>query len=296
MSRPSRVARTQGGPQLEGSTEPVAERSAPGREPTKQHFLRHFAATSFDQQPAYVREWGPLVLPPSRPQDVRYRSCGSEEHFRDVFESLSPFLKLQAEGGGDVLIGGRTTRIRLAGYRALTQIATFEVYQAAICTLIDLFLSPVPALNPKAGFSLGDLQSSAPARIRSIWEERTLSSPKTLGDAVDTTFELLLWAASPSAPHLEIVDQEAGKPVYWHVDRGILGAICLQAVSAVADGAVARSCENCGSLFLRRDGDAVERHTDRQGRKYCTKRCVLTAAQRAYRTRTRRRLNAGGGY
>lgn len=274
-----------------GSSAFFCETTIPGEEKPHplgaEHFLRKFAPVTLDNQAKYVYDWGPLVLP-KEADDIWIQHCSPERHARLIFQLLATFERPYTNGTRSFVVGSSEMAEEVSAFELKEQIAVFSVYQAVIRTLTEFFLNPDSQNSLRPGFTHDDLLSSTPAPVVKIWKEQDLPTPDSVGEAVETTLALLARACSPSAPHLEICDTESQNAPYWHIERGILGAICLQAVSAVADKALARSCDYCGTLFLRRDGDSLLSHTYRAGRKFCSTKCAQASAQKAYRERKRR--------
>ncbi len=253
----------------------------------REHFLREFLPVAPDQRPAYLRQFGPLQLP-HPPRDVWITQCSPKpQHRPEVSGLLEHRRRVQPREGGQFEIEGW----QLTGFGVQSQVITFDVFQAVLDTLVQLVLSDDPRTSLRHGFGAERLQSAPPAGVIRAWRDRNLPTPTTVGEVLDTTLALLMWAASPSAPHLEIRDESDERGGFWQVGRGILGSICLQAIQAVADQVPVRPCHRCGRLFLRQESDRHRRFGSQGTRrvKFCTDRCALASAQQAYRARRRQR-------
>ena len=154
-------------------------------------------------------------------------------------------------------------------------------------TLNDLVLEDRPD-SLRCGFDAAELDAAPPRSVVKAWRQRGLPDPSTVAQALDTTFGVLLRGTSGSAPHLEVLPERDGDIRFWQLGRGILGAICLQAVHAVSDGVPVRPCARCGRLFQRQDEGQVSPRSQGTTRvRFCSDRCARAQAQQRYRERRR---------
>ncbi len=254
-----------------------------------EYFLRRFVGLTPNGHVDFAREWGPLDLP-HHPRDLWGDLCSEGSHLAQIEDHLSQAEAAFPNNGKAFLVGEGRSQIRVQGFVIETQSLAFGVFQAVIGTLIELLLRDDRVWTMRYGFSTADLSRPTPREVRSIWEERGLPVPGEMGEALDTTIGILARASSGSGPHLEVRSRDSGDAGFWMLGRGVLGALALQALRAASDSVPARTCQRCGELFLRQDGQRHTWHTQGSRRvKYCSDRCARASAQKAYLERRRRR-------
>ena len=96
-------------------------------------------------------------------------------------------------------------------------------------------------------------------------------------------------------PHVTLgLQDERIKPWAQH-HVGLFAALCVQFVNHVIEGSKYKTCENCGTWFVRQVGRAHKGQHRRSGVKYCSHHCAKAASERnRYRKRVRG-MNATGG-
>jgi hypothetical protein len=278
---PDRIAGSAIFVDITGTREPVRI----GRE----YFLRTFASLSQAEQVDFVFRWGPLDVG-EQPQDLWFSSLAPlrGSHLDHVDDLINGAKWRHPADGQSFPVGGPGAQLTLEGFAIEVQDLAFRVYQAALATLIEMILGDRPE-SLRYGFDAADLDAAPPRAVIQAWRERGLPDPSTVAQALDTTFGVLLRGTGGSAPHLEVRPEEGGGIPFWRLGRGILGAICLQAVHAVSDGVPVRPCARCGRLFQRQDEGQVSPRSQGTTRvRFCSDRCARAQAQQRYRERRRR--------
>lgn len=265
----------------------VTEKRVPAVLPPE-YFLRRFRSWPAEKLFQFLREWGPLDIP-EQPRDVWTTWASLGLHLDEVDERLNRLQRNCPEDGRTFVVTVGHRQLHLQGYSVELQDLAFQTYQAVVGTIVDLVLKSEHLLEPRAGLSKADLDAHLPRSTRLIWEERELPVPTTVGEALDSVVGLLVRAAAPSAPHLELRSNTEQEPSLWEVGRGILGALALQVITAVSDGAPARECQRCHKLFLRQVENRHQSHQHGTRVKFCSRECAQQEAQQRYRERLRGR-------
>jgi len=277
-------------------------------------FMREFLEVTEPMDlPNFVREWGPLVLPPTiweqrdfarlrprmRPMSRRQISAldtelslsSAGEHRDAVYEYL--WRSFEDFDGEERMAGVRnphTWDLVTVGwweYSHLSQFAILDLFQVVFRNWLDL----LAGIDGEPG-TLPDLDGPIPERLLKPWQESDAPEPETMTDLLDTLIDLVNSVAAAAAPRIEVTHPqlEAQNVAYGRPLPRILTAMCIQALRFIAIGAPASRCanESCGRFFTRQRGRSTYGQSRGSGVLYCSAGCARAQAQRAYRRRSAR--------
>jgi hypothetical protein len=261
--------------------------------------------------PNFLREWGPLVLPPTiweqrdfarlRPRqglmsprptsalDTEVSLSSAGEHRDAVYQYLHE--SFEDFDGEERMAGARnpaTWDLVTVGwweYSYLSQFAILDVFQAVFRNWLDL----LAGVDGEPG-TLLDLDGPIPEQLLKPWQEGDAPEPESMTDLLDTLIDLVNSVAAAAAPRIEVTHPqlEAQNVAYGRPLPRILTAMCIQALRFIAIGAPASRCanESCGRFFTRQRGRSAYGQLRGSGVLCSSAACARAQAQRAYRRRS----------
>ncbi len=281
-------------------------------------FIREFLEVDPSDPPSlpnFLREWGPLVLPPTiweqrdfarlRPRqpllsfaprpasalDAELSLSSAGEHrdavYQYLWESFEDFDGEERMAGVRNPHTGDLVTVGWWEYSYLSQFAILDLFQVVFRNWLDL----LAGVDGEPG-TLLDIDGPVPEQLLKPWQESNAPEPESMTDLLDTLIDLVNSVAAAAAPRIELTHPqlEAQNVAYGRPLPRILAAMCIQALRFIAIGAPASRCanESCGRFFTRQRGRSTYGQSRGSGVLYCSAGCARAQAQRAYRRRSSR--------